>query len=160
MKTTTQRLAGAVLPAVAIASLLAAGCASDFSGSSYSQSSARTQQVVYYGEITHIEGATIEGNDGVVGGIAGAVVGGLLGNTIGGGSGRSLAAGVGAVAGAAAGAAVEKGTTKQNGLAIEVKLDNGNVMSVTQTAGSDSFAVGQRVRVLVGAAGKTRVRPF
>ncbi|MBR1836319.1 MAG: hypothetical protein IJ783_03445, partial [Kiritimatiellae bacterium] len=64
-------------------------------------------------------------------------------------------------AGAAAGAAAEKSLTKQNGLAIEVQLDgDGRVMSVTQVAGSDAFAVGQRVRVLVGADGTTRVRPF
>lgn len=150
-----------ILLLAAAVAVFSAGCASDFSGSSYAQSSARTQQTVYYGTITHIEGAVIEGNSGIVGAVAGGVVGGLLGNTVGGGHGRDLAAGVGAVAGAATGAAVEKSATKQNALAIEVQLDgDGRVMSVTQTAGNDSFAVGQRVRVLVGADGTTRVRPF
>ncbi len=150
-----------LLSAAAAAAVFAVGCASDFSGSSYAQNSARAQHTVYYGTITHIEGAVIEGDSGVVGAIAGGVVGGLLGNTIGGGHGRDLAAGVGAVAGAATGAAIEKGATKQNALAIEVQLDgDGRVMSVTQTQGGDSFAVGQRVRVLVGSDGTTRVRPF
>ena len=144
-----------LLSAAAAAAVFAVGCASDFSGSSYAQNSARAQHTVYYGTITHIEGAVIEGDSGVVGAIAGGVVGGLLGNTIGGGHGRDLAAGVGAVA------AIEKGATKQNALAIEVQLDgDGRVMSVTQTQGGDSFAVGQRVRVLVGSDGTTRVRPF
>ncbi|MBR1609699.1 MAG: hypothetical protein IJ678_08820, partial [Kiritimatiellae bacterium] len=74
----------------AVAAAFCAGCASDLTGYSYDRGEARAQHTVYYGTITHIEGAIVEGDPGIVGGIAGAVVGGLLGNTIGGGHGRDL----------------------------------------------------------------------
>ena len=62
------------------------------------------------------------------------------------------------VAGGAVGAGAEKSVTKQNGVELRVKLDDGRVVNVTQTLGDDYFVPGQRVRVLFGA--DTRVRPL
>jgi outer membrane lipoprotein SlyB len=46
--------------------------------------------------------------------------------------------------------------TKFNGLEITVKLDNGDVLAVVQE-NDVLFAVGDRVRVLTGRDGTTRV---
>ena len=154
MKTTTLR----AFAAAAAALLLAAGCAEDLSGSSYGRSSARSAYTEMEGEILSVAPVTIEGREGVLGGLAGGIIGAAVGSTIGGGHGRDVAAAIGGVAGAAAGAGAEKAGTKQNGVELRVKLDDGRIMNVTQTLGDDSFAPGQRVRVLFGA--DTRVRPL
>jgi len=67
----------------------------------------------------------IEGTKSGLGGLAGGVMGFALGNTVGGGSGKGVARAAGTVAGAAAGGAIEEGATRQKGLEITVKLDNG-----------------------------------
>lgn len=155
MKHTTHLCA---LAAAAAALLLAPGCADDLSGSNYSSSTARSAYTEVEGEILSVAVVTIEGKEGLLGGLAGGIIGAAVGSTIGGGHGRDVAAAVGGVAGAAAGAGTEKAVTKQNGLELRVKLDDGRVVNVTQTRGNDDFAVGQRVRVLFGA--DTRVRPL
>jgi outer membrane lipoprotein SlyB len=79
-----------------------------------------------------------------------------LGSTIGGGSGRGVARAAGTVAGAASGAAMEEGATRQKGLEITVKLDNGETVSIVQ--GSDEkFDEGDLVRVLRRPDGSARV---
>ncbi|RLC20247.1 MAG: hypothetical protein DRH56_10490, partial [Deltaproteobacteria bacterium] len=98
----------------------------------------------------------IEGTKSVVGPAAGAAAGGALGSTIGHGSGRTVATVLGAIAGGVAGAAVEEGVTQKDGLEITVKLDNGDAVVVVQEA-DVPFAVGDRVRVLTGSDGTTRV---
>jgi outer membrane lipoprotein SlyB len=74
---------------------------------------------------------------------------------MGSGSGSTVGAIVGAVAGGLAGSAVEEGVTRQAGLEITIKLDNGQLIAVTQAADED-FRPGERVRVLSGR-GATRV---
>jgi outer membrane lipoprotein SlyB len=59
------------------------------------------------------------------------------------------------VAGGVAGAAIEEGVTRQKGLEITVKLDNGRMIAITQAA-DEQFRPGERVRVLTGG-GVTRV---
>lgn len=139
--------------------LLSSGC-QNLSGSSYSSSAARQQMSVVYGTITHMEAASVEGSSGVVGGVAGGVLGGVVGSAIGGGSGNRIATAAGALSGAALGAVAERGMTKQNAVMFEVQLDNGNIMSIVQAMGNDSFQVGQRVRVLTQQDGTTHIRPF
>ena len=156
MKHVINPLAAAVATA---AVFLSAGCVSDFSGSTISQAEARTQMSVSYGTITRIEAVTIEGNDGVVGAVAGGALGGAVGSAFGGGSGNAIATVVGAVVGAAAGASVERTSTTQQAYSFEVTLDDGRIVAVTQTPGSDTFSVGQRVRLLVSRDGTTRIRP-
>lgn len=155
MKPTTHLCA---LAAAAAALLLAPGCADNLSGSSYSSSTARSAYTEVEGELLAVTPVTIEGKEGVTGGLAGAILGAAVGSTIGGGHGRTVATAIGGVAGAAAGAGTEKAMTKQNGVELRVKLDDGRVVNVTQTLGDDSFFPGQRVRVLFGS--DTRVRPL
>ena len=155
MKPTKTLLA---LAAAAAALVLVPGCADDLAGSTYSSSTARSGYTEVEGELLSVTPVRIEGKDGVLGGLGGAILGAAVGSTIGGGHGRTVATALGGVAGAAAGGAVEKSATAQNGVELRVKLDDGRVVNVTQTLGTDSFAPGQRVRVLFGA--DTRVRPL
>ena len=79
-----------------------------------------------------------------------------LGSTVGGGSGRGVARAAGTVAGAAAGGSIEEGATRQKGLEITVKLDNGQVVSIVQAA-DEKFDEGDLVRVLRRPDGSARV---
>lgn len=85
----------------------------------------------------------------------GGLAGGLAGSTIGHGhSANMLGAVGGALLGGLAGSAAEKGLTSQTGLEYIVKLDNGQVISVTQGTGQ-ALGIGQRCLVLFGST--TRV---
>ena len=137
--------------------LMIAGCQSSRSGRVYSRDQARVTQSVYYGTVLEVKNVQIEGTKSGFGMIAGGVLGGFLGNTVGGGTGRKLATAGGAVAGAAAGAAGEEAATRKKGLEITVELDNGQIIAVVQEA-DDQYAVGDRVRILRGPDGTTRVR--
>jgi outer membrane lipoprotein SlyB len=130
-----------VVFAAACAAVLA-GCAASQSGSAYSR--AETRQV------------QIEGTKTPVGTVAGAAVGGIAGSSVGGGKGQAVGAVLGAVGGGLAGAAVEEGVTRKTGLEITVRLDSGRMIAVTQVA-DEHFAPGQRVRILTGGDGVTRV---
>jgi len=98
----------------------------------------------------------IEGTKSGLGGLAGGIMGFALGSTIGSGSGRGVARAAGTVAGAAAGGAIEEDATRQNGLEITIKLDNGQVVSIVQAA-DEKFDEGDLVRVLRRPDGSARV---
>ena len=131
------------------------GCASSLSGSTYSRDQARGEMSVRMGVVESVRQVQIEGTKSPVGSIAGGVIGGVAGRNIGGGSGSIVGSVVGAVAGGVAGSAIEEGVTRQAGLEITVKLDNGQYIAVTQAA-DEVFQPGERVRVLSGR-GATRV---
>ena len=57
-----------------------------------------------------------------------------------------------------AGTAAEKNMTTVAGLEIEVELASGEVLLVVQEKDAE-YAVGEQVRVVVGADGTTRIRP-
>jgi outer membrane lipoprotein SlyB len=133
------------------------GCASSRSGEVYSRDQARKTQTVQLGTVELVKSVKIEGTKTPLGTLAGAAAGGALGSTIGSGSGKTVAVVLGAIAGGAAGSAVEEQATKKDGLEITVKLDNGKVISVVQEA-DIPFSVGERVRILKGPDGTTRVR--
>lgn len=136
---------------------IAAGCASSKSGKVYSRDQARVQHSVYYGTVLDVDEVQIEGTKSPVGTIAGGAAGAVLGNTIGGGSGRAVATVLGGIVGGIAGSAAEEGVTRKNGLELTVELDNGQIISVVQEA-DDQFLVGDRVRIVKGPDGSTRVR--
>lgn len=138
-----------------VAALGLSGCASSLSGSSYNRDQARGEMSVRMGVVESVRQVQIEGTKSPVGGIAGGVIGGVAGRNLGGGSGSIVGSVVGAVAGGVAGSAIEEGVTRQTGLEITVKLDNGQFIAVTQAADED-FRPGDRVRVLSGR-GATRV---
>ncbi len=146
----------AMIAGTIAASALVAGCASTSSGSVYSGGQARQEQTVRMGVVESVRQVTIEGSKSGVGTIAGGAIGGVAGSNVGGGSrGSAVGTILGAVAGGIAGDAIERGTTKKQGLEITVKLDSGELRAITQEA-DESFRPGERVRLLSGG-GVTRV---
>lgn len=136
--------------------LVLSGCPASMSGAAYERGQARTTQDVQFGTVQTVREVLIEGTGTGIGAVAGAATGGVLGSGIGGGRGRTLATIGGAVAGGVAGAAAEEGLTRQAGLEITVQLDSGRAIAVTQAA-DQMFSPGDRVRVLTGRDGTTRV---
>lgn len=139
---------------VALSALMLAACASQ-SGSSYSRAQTRSEQTVRLGVVESVRNVTIEGTKSGVGAVAGAAVGGIGGSHVGKGKGSTVGTVVGAVLGGVAGHAIEDSTTKKAGLEITVKLENGQLIAVTQEA-DEQFRPGERVRVVSGG-GVTRV---
>lgn len=141
-----------------IAATTLAGCASNSpqqtsnaypaSNPAYSQSSSSR-----YGAIESIQAVrTANTSTTGVGAVAGGVVGGLLGNQVGGGSGKAIATVAGVVGGALIGNTVEKSRTAQpETVEIRVRLDNGDIATVTQDSVHD-MAIGNRVRIADGRA--------
>lgn len=71
----------------------------------------------------------------------------------------SSASAVGSVAGSAAGEAIERKVRGEDGLEVVVLLDHDETIAVVQ--GNDvDFDPGQRVQVLVGRDGSSRVQPL
>lgn len=145
----------AALTAVAAAAL--AACAPQQSGSVYSSSQALTASQVDFGTITGgrpVELRNAGQADQVIGMLAGGVAGAAVGQQIGDGSGQVIATGLGALAGSYAGG--RAGTYVGRAQSVEwfVRLDNGQNISVVQ--GDQTFAVGQRVRV-IQSGGQTRL---
>ena len=140
----------------ATCAVVLAGCAASQSGSAYSRTQTRQVQEVEMGVVESVRQVQIEGTKTPVGAVAGAAVGGIAGSNIGGGSGQAVGAILGAVGGGLAGAAVEEGVTRKSGLEITVRLDSGRTIAVTQEA-DEAFAPGERVRILTGGDGVTRV---
>jgi outer membrane lipoprotein SlyB len=142
--------------AIALASLLVlSACAPGQGANSYSRSQARTEQSVRMGTVEGVRVVRLEGTRSPVGTLAGGVVGGVAGSTVGGGRGSTIAAVIGAVAGGLAGSAIEEGVTRKEGVEVTVRLDNGNMIAITQEA-DEQFKPGERVRVLSGG-GVSRV---
>lgn len=144
--------------AIAAAILLTA-CASGKSGDVYTRDQVRQVQTYRVGTIEAIRPVRIEGTKTPVGSTAGAVVGGVAGSTMGSGKGSQIGAVVGAVVGGVVGAAAEEGITREDGLEFDIRLEDGSHISVVQAAQSvnqETFAVGDRVRVLE-SAGVVRV---
>lgn len=144
-----------VITTLIASSLALTGCAGSLSGSAYSRDQARGEMSVRLGVVESVRQVTIEGTKSPVGSLAGGVVGGVAGSNIGGGRGSTIGAVIGAVAGGVAGSAIEENVTRQAGLEITVRLENGQLIAITQAA-DEEFRPGERVRVLSGR-GATRV---
>lgn len=143
---------------VVLGTFLLSGCASSLSDSAYSRSRAGTAQQVELGYVESVRPVLIEGTKSNIGTAAGAALGGVAGGSVDGGTARTLAIIGGTLLGGLAGAAAEEGVTRQRGLEITVRLDNGRMIAVTQGA-SGQFSPGQRVRVLTSYDGAIRVTP-
>jgi len=123
------------------------GCPASLSGSAYSRQQTRTLQTVETGTVESVRQVLIEGTKSGIGGVSGAALGGIAASNIGGGRGQAAATIGGAVIGGLAGAATEEAFTRQAGLEIVVRLDNGRTVAVTQAA-DEPFRPGERVRIL------------
>lgn len=132
-----------------------AGCASDLSGSAYPRNQARQVQEVRLATVESVREVQLEGTKTPIGSTAGAVIGGIAGSNMGAGNGSFVGAVLGSVVGGVAGAAVEEKVTRQAGLEITVKFDDGKMIAVTQAA-DEKFQVNDRVRVLTNG-GATRI---
>ncbi|MDG4561117.1 MAG: glycine zipper 2TM domain-containing protein [Candidatus Competibacter sp.] len=153
MKTT------ATVAVVLAAGLVLSGCPASMSGGAYSRDQAREAQEVRLGYVESVRQVLIEGTKSGVGAVSGAALGGVAGSTIGRGRGQVAGAIGGAVLGGLAGSAIEENATRQPGLEITVQLDNGRMVAVTQAA-DEPFYPGDRVRVLIGSDGTTRVAHY
>jgi len=123
------------------------GCAPGLGGGTYSRDQARREQSVRLGVVESVRPVQLEGTRSGVGPAAGAIIGGIAGSTIGQGRGSAVAAVLGSVAGGVAGQAAEQGTTRSTGVEVTVRLDNGQMIAITQQA-DETFVAGDRVRVL------------
>jgi outer membrane lipoprotein SlyB len=137
------------------AALVLSACAPGQGANTYSRNQARTEQSVRMGTVEGVRTVRLEGTKSPVGTIAGGVVGGVAGSAVGQGRGSTIAAVIGAVAGGIAGSALEERATGKDGIEVTVRLDNGNMIAITQEA-DEQFKPGDRVRVLAGG-GVSRV---
>ena len=135
---------------------IVAGCAPSLSGDVYSRDKVQKAQTVVEGEVIMVREVLIEGTKSGFGAIAGGIMGFALGSAVGKGSGRTIAGAAGTLGGAAAGAGLEEAGTRQPGIEITVKLENGEVVSIVQAVGRE-FRIGDEVKVLRRPGGEARV---
>jgi outer membrane lipoprotein SlyB len=143
---------------------LSGGCASRLGGDDYSRGEARQTMSIRFAVVDSVRRVRIEGTKTAVGATVGAVTGGVLGRAVGRelgghhhrGVSGSVGAAVGAVAGGVGGAAVEEAVTRQDGVEITVKLENGEYLAIVQADEGENFQPGERVR-LIGGGKATRV---
>jgi outer membrane lipoprotein SlyB len=133
-----------------------AGCASGRGSGDYERAEARRVYEVKMGVVEHVRAVKLEGTESGIGAAAGGAIGGIAGSTAGSGKGSAVGAVLGAVVGGLAGAATEEVTTRKTGQEITVKLDSGRIIAVVQTDTGETFAVGERVRILE-SGGQARV---
>ena len=137
------------LLALVLSTAMLSACQSNINADHYS-----TNQV---GKVSTVSQCTVMSvryvgvnNDSGTGTLVGSVAGGIAGSTIGGGS---TAQTVGAVGGALLcgliGDATEQGLSSQTAIEYVLRLDNGQVISVTQGT-NGALGVGQRCMVLFG----------
>lgn len=98
----------------------------------------------------------IEGTKSAIGAGAGTIVGGVAGAASSQNNAAStIASVVGAVVGGLVGAGLEEGITRQAGLEITIKYDDGKMVVVVQ-GNNEKFKTGDRVRVIYNS-GITRI---
>ena len=105
------------------------------------------------GRIESINAVEVKGKTSGIGAVAGGVAGGLVGNAVGGGHGvgNAVLTVGGAAGGAFAGDAIEGHVKKQTAWRVTVRLDDGSVRTLQQSA-QPPFAIGDRVRIVDGKA--------
>ena len=142
------------IPIVAVALALAACATSD--PNVVPVYGAQRMSHVYDATVLSVRPVTIDGSQSGVGAGAGAIIGGIAGSTIGANSGAAIASMVGAVVGGVAGNAIERDSTKQNGVEIIVQMRDGQRRAVIQGVTSDAWAPGDPVIVIV-TGGNARI---
>jgi outer membrane lipoprotein SlyB len=132
---------------LSVAALLSACAGPSSSGSVYNTYQTMNEQVVRMGTVESVRNVTIANRDSGVGALGGAALGGLAGSEIGHGGGSAAVGIVGALAGGLLGDRIENQANQKPGFEITVRLDNGELRSVTQAA-DEMFRPGDRVRLL------------
>jgi outer membrane lipoprotein SlyB len=142
---------------LAAASLFLGGCAANLGGNDYSRGEARQSLSIRFATVESVRPVKLEGAKTPIGATAGAVTGGVIGHSLGHrGISSTIGAALGAIAGGVGGAAVEEAATRQPGVEITVKLENGEYLAIVQADEGENFQRGERVR-LVGSGQATRV---
>lgn len=155
------RTANYLMAAVMVAgSLAATGCAyNSNSADVYTASQAQREETVRLATVESVRAVRISSNDGQpsgLGAIGGGALGAVAGSALGGGRGSIVTGIIGGIAGAVAGNSVENATAMRDGVEITVRLDNGDLRAITQSATGEIFRAGDRVRLL-SSGGVTRV---
>ncbi len=145
----------AVASVILFAGLTGCGTVPGLGSKDYQREQVRGEQSVRVGVVDSIREVNIEGTRSGVGAVAGGAIGGVAGSTIGQGKGSIVGAVIGAVAGGVAGAVTEQAVTKQKGVELTVRLDNGQYVAITQAA-DETFLVGDAVKIL-GSGSASRV---
>ncbi|HDR9512240.1 hypothetical protein C5615_38545 [Burkholderia cepacia] len=116
----------------------------------YRVGQAQREQTVRMGTIESVRSVRIQGDGGgsALGTVGGVALGAVAGSALGGGRGAVLTTIAGGIAGAVAGNAVGLGLGSASGVEITVRLDDGDLRSITQAAASEVFRAGDRVRLL------------
>lgn len=135
--------------AVASATFLLASCQADIDSNQYGTSSVGRAAAASHCSVISVRQVQVK-SDNNVGMIAGAVLGGIGGYGIGSGStAHNLGAAGGALLGGYAGDKAQGALSSQMGYEYVVRLDNGQVMTLTQ--GSDVLlSPGQQCMILLG----------
>ena len=141
------------LLSAALSVAMLAGCAENINSDHYSTNQTGKVSTVSQCTVLSVRQVGVNDNSGA-GTMLGGVAGGVAGSTIGSGNtAHTLGAVGGALLGGLVGSAAEKGLTSQTGLEYIVKLDNGQVISITQGTGQ-ALNVGQRCLVLFGSTNR------
>ena len=128
-----------------------AGCASEKGGDVYTRDQVRQVQNFRVGVVESVHKVRIEGTKSGVGTAAGTIAGGIAGSGASQGKTGQVAAVLGAVVGGVAGAAAEEAYTRENGVEISIKLEDGSFISVVQAANDkedEEIKAGDKVRVI------------
>ncbi len=139
-----------------LAALAVGGCAYNAGGRDYRGYEARGEQSVRFGVVESIREVRIDLRETGVGTAGGATLGAIAGSNVGGGNGQIAGAIGGAILGGIIGQNVERSANERRGLELTVLLDSGKYIAVVQEADED-FRAGDRVRILSGRGGATRV---
>ena len=122
----------------------------------------QTMQSIRYGEVVSAEQITITDQPTGRGAQTGATVGAVAGYALADGRDRWLGAVLGGALGSAGGRAAEKAKKTRPGWELIIKLDSGEEIGVqvpiaTKKKDRTSFGPGERVRLMSGPGGQTKV---
>lgn len=134
---------------IASATLILAACQADINSNQYGTSSVGRAAAASHCSVISVRQVQVK-SDNKAGMLAGAILGGVGGYGIGGGStAHNLGAAGGALLGGFAGDKAQGALSSQTGYEYIVRLDNGQVMTITQ--GSDVLlSPGQQCMMLFG----------
>ncbi|AWM80483.1 hypothetical protein DKL61_09000 [Gammaproteobacteria bacterium ESL0073] len=142
---------------VFVLSIVLVGCSSN-GKETYSHDEANRIQTTLVGTVEQVEIVNVSGTSSWKGTLTGSILGGVLGSTIGNGWGRVISSAVGSIGGSFAGAGVERELTKDEGLKMSIRQDDGNVFSVIIVPKKgETFKVGDKVRVISSSSGSVAV---
>ena len=140
---------------VSLIAVALAGCATSSPDVVQRYETQRLSQILD-GIVLSVRPVTIDGSQSGIGGTTGAFLGGIAGSSHSSGAEAAAISVVAAVAGAVLGNAIERASTREDGVEVLVQLRNGERRAIVQSRGSEALAAGEAV-ILVTTDGRTRV---